>query len=190
MAGKSLSESMASAAERIQEIVDAAERIAADIRTEAETEAEEYLEQRRRDADQLTVERSRELQEISATLADHATRVKEQAEDLVRSVDAAVAKMTAAPPEVKDVPPLAAAPDPESDAADVPPAGAPRPTAYAGKGGNSENPSGTREDALVRATQMAVAGHERAEIEAALASEFGIEEPGPLVDDILGAEAS
>jgi hypothetical protein len=37
---------------------------------------------------------------------------------------------------------------------------------------------------------MAVAGHERAEIEAALASEFGIEEPGPLVDDILGAEAS
>jgi len=36
---------------------------------------------------------------------------------------------------------------------------------------------------------MAVAGHERAEIESALTSEFGIASPGPLVDDILGAEA-
>ncbi len=71
----------------------------------------------------------------------------------------------------------------------------PRPMAYPGNPQPAAEPQtaasegGNREDALVRATQMAVAGHDRSEIESALASEFGIAEPGGIVDDILGAEA-
>jgi len=133
MAEKSLSESMAGAADRIQEIVDAAERVAADIRAEAEAEADRYLEARRRDADQLTVTRSHELQELSATIVGHATRVKQQAEELVRSLDAAIEKMSAAPPSDAAAKPVIeprALPDPAPSPRIE---RGPRPIAYSGR---------------------------------------------------------
>jgi len=45
---------------------------------------------------------------------------------------------------------------------------------------------GSREEALLKATQMAVAESSRAEIEEALRSDFGIENPQGIVDEVLG----
>jgi hypothetical protein len=42
------------------------------------------------------------------------------------------------------------------------------------------------EEVLLRATQMAIAGSSRDEIASALRAEFGIADPGPIVDGILG----
>ena len=44
------------------------------------------------------------------------------------------------------------------------------------------------EDALLRAAHLAVRGTARGEIEAALREEFGLLDPGPVVDEILGAD--
>jgi hypothetical protein len=41
---------------------------------------------------------------------------------------------------------------------------------------------------LLRAAQMAVAGSSREEIERALRAELGIGDPGPIVDELLGAQ--
>src|SRR5204862_3030033 len=47
--------------------------------------------------------------------------------------------------------------------------------------------SGTaREEALLRATQMAIRGRPRSEIEAMLGRELGIANPAEIVDQILG----
>jgi hypothetical protein len=45
---------------------------------------------------------------------------------------------------------------------------------------------GSREEALLKATQMAVADSSSAEIEEALRSDFGIENPQGIVDEVLG----
>ncbi len=42
------------------------------------------------------------------------------------------------------------------------------------------------EEAVLRATQMAVAGSSRSEIEATLSDEFGLADATPVVNDILG----
>jgi hypothetical protein len=46
------------------------------------------------------------------------------------------------------------------------------------------------EEALLRATQMAVAGNDRAEIERTLEAEFGITDPHFITDELLGPTGS
>jgi hypothetical protein len=49
---------------------------------------------------------------------------------------------------------------------------------------------GVTEEAMLVATEMAVSGSDRDEIEAALRERFGTTDPGPIVDHILGAGRS
>jgi hypothetical protein len=44
------------------------------------------------------------------------------------------------------------------------------------------------EDAVLRATQMAVAGNSREEIETVLRTEFGVSDPASVTNEILGPE--
>jgi hypothetical protein len=197
---------MAEATQRIEAIIDTAERVAGEIESEARADADRYLEQRRRDADRLVEDRAAKLRELSTDVAEHAETVQRDVrvllDELARAAEHAdqVGVPTPAPEAAE--PPAAHAPESQPTSAATPPdAQGPRPVAYPGTGagpGVSRFPSASSvaadesvpEEALLRATQMAVAGNDRAEIERTLAAEFGVESPGTIVDEILGPASS
>lgn len=209
-----LKRSVLEATNRIQGIVDMAECAAAEIRAEAEAEAERYLATRRAEADRLVEVRAREITELLAPLLDAAGRLRADAEQLASHADrtlAAVRGSSAAEPveapsrsrffERRPPPPHEPDPPPEVRA-DPPPAPRPppEPTAYPGTAATPvEEPAApapepelpvviaSEEAALLRATQMAVAGSGREEIAAALRDKFGIADPGPVVERVLGS---
>lgn len=103
-----------------------------------------------------------------------------------------------APPEAPEPPPPAR-PSPafaakSKDGPRLPLGGSsPMPVAYPGRGAAAPSPAAepapapaVPEEALLRATQMAVGGSSREEIERTLSDEFGLEDASPVVDDILG----
>jgi hypothetical protein len=191
---------MAEATQRIEEIVDEAERVAGEIESEARAEADRFLEQRRRDADRLVEERAAKLRELSAAVAEHAETVQRDVrvllDELGRAADhtsqVGVPAPSAPQPASPPAPPAPEVPGSPPDNQ------GPRPFAYPGTGagrGAPQAPSAAAdesvpEEALLRATQMAVAGNDRAEIERTLAAEFGVESPGTIVDEILGPAGS
>jgi len=147
--------------ERVQEIVDSAERVAEEIRTEAETSAASYLRERRREADRLVEEGTRELAERTRVLSERAERLWREATEL-----AAEFRQAATSLEDEDrAQPAMPEPAPEG-----PP-----------ESGRRRAPG----DAVLRATQLAVAGRDRDEIVAAIASEFALDDPGALVEEVL-----
>jgi outer membrane biosynthesis protein TonB len=82
--------SVGQATDRIHEIVDAAERLAAQIRADAEAEAREYLERRKAEADALAAERDQALDELTRKLADTAEQFKHQAARMLADLDSAI----------------------------------------------------------------------------------------------------
>jgi hypothetical protein len=171
--GSELRRSVSEVTARIEEIIDAAERVAESIRAEAEAEATRYVAEREREADRMAEERARELGELAEVLAERARYVSEQVEGLAQALERTVASirgsgMPSGSPEAG----LTGGEQPEP-----PSAHSPR------SGGGAEEP-------LLRATQMAVAGSERTEIERMLRREFGVEEPNLIVDQILGRSGS
>jgi hypothetical protein len=165
-----LRRSVTEATARIQEIIDAAERVAEEIRADAEAEASRYLDERKRDADRLAEEQARRLSELSDLLAERARYVREQVEALTDALERTVANIRAG-----TTPPAAAETEPPvaGEEREAPPQ-------------TSVRDSGGVEEPLLRATQMAVGGSERGEIERTLRREFGVEEPNAIVDRILG----
>ena len=85
-----LSRSVSEATERIHEIIDAAEKVASEIRTEAETEAQKYLAERRREADRAAEERTESLDRLTKTVADIGEQFKHQAERMIAELDRAI----------------------------------------------------------------------------------------------------
>jgi hypothetical protein len=164
-----LGKSISSAAEKIQEIVDAAERVALDIRAEAETEAARYREDRRREADASVEERTRRFEELSASLSEHAERVRAEVASLSAELGRAVDELRRRDSQAPVVPVTYPGTDARQGARD--------------DGTETPVPAG----ALIRAAQMAVAGNSRAEIEATLRDEFELSDPGAVTDDILGS---
>jgi hypothetical protein len=183
----SLRESVAGATERIQVIVEAAERAAAGVIEDAEVQARRYLEESRNRADRLAGERAKAMTEISDALINQAHEVKRQSDQLIAALDKArtdLEERGGGAPGLSEV------------GADVPlrPAtpGPPREVSYLKAvevTGDVAQSAGPSAGARLLATQMAVAGSSRDEIEQRLRSEFGIEEPGPMLDAILGPEA-
>jgi hypothetical protein len=197
-----LRRSVSEATGQIQEIVDAAERVAEEIRAGAEADAAAYLEERRRDVDRVTEEHARQLAELADSLAGEVEAVRQDVRRVTRALEDAIAKIRAMPAGLSTGEPPPAADEGAEPAAVAasPPAseaerqGGPRPVAYPGRAvaqaassaaANPASGSGS-EEPLLRATQMAVAGSERAEIEDALRREFGIADPGSIADQILG----
>jgi hypothetical protein len=163
--------------EQIQEILDTAERVAEDIRRQAESDANAKLERSRREADLLVSDQLARTRRVVRTLRTQLRDLADEAETIERDFERTVAsrsddRSTVSPrPEVSgraSTGPVAysgtarTAADAERDSVDV-----------------------SREAALVRAAQLAVAGEGRATIEASLRTEFGLENPTPLVDEIL-----
>ncbi|MDP9483791.1 MAG: hypothetical protein M3P84_11290, partial [Chloroflexota bacterium] len=111
-------------------------------------------------------------------LREGQARIRDRTADLAREIDAVLGLLT----ELRGARDADAAPT-GSPAVAYPGAGQP-PAASSGFDGRSEA-------ALLRATQLAVAGSGRGEIEARLLSEFDLADPGAVIDEILGAsEAS
>ncbi len=182
-ASSELRRSLGQATDRIHEIIDAAERVAIEIRSDAEAEATAYLAERRREADALAAERTRSLDALASTLAESAERFKRQAAGMLADLDRVIeqarsgggesnSSSTPEPP----VAPLRAAPEPE-DAAPAPALAADRP---------SQSEGDQTSEALLRATQMAVTGKERDEIVAALRADFPGVDADAVTDEILG----
>jgi hypothetical protein len=164
--GTTARRSLAGVGDRVQEILDDAERAAEEIRAEAEeiraaaeTASAEYLAERRREADRLVEERLERLGELTESLSAQAASVEREASVLAAEVSDAVGRLKAV------------------DAGSV--------TAISATAGD-----GVSEQAVLRATQMAVTGADRAEIEKTLREDFEIANPGPIVDQLLDRESA
>ncbi len=210
-ASSELRRSVGQATERIHEIIDAAERVAVEIRSDAEAEAERYLEERRREADRLAGERTAALDQLTKTLANSAERFKHQAEQMLADLDRVISEARAgvyrngalaaveteaepapeprpAEPELRSV-----VPEPEPELRPVEPEPSePSRIVSTYSGSEAETPAADADsadqtsEALLRATQMAVTGQDRAEIAAALRADFPGVDTDAIVDEILG----
>jgi hypothetical protein len=204
---------MTTASERIQVIIDAAEKAAAGIIEDAEVQARRYLDETRRRADELGVERAKAISDLTDSLISQAETVKRQSDDLISALDDAKGEIAArvepqieiaAPPtaQVSQLPrkqePQLQAVHPVTNSLQVtrveealetqapePLRAAPDPTADRKAGFGGPIPA----SAKLLATQMAVAGSSRDEIETRLRSEYGIDDAGSMLDAILGMGA-
>lgn len=176
----------ANTAQRLQEIVEAAERAAEGVIDDAEAQARRYLEEARARADQEAEGRLGALSELTDSLLEEAAALRNQAERLqatleeakARLQDAAPADAPAGEPErprvakVSHLTPLAAVEGGETAAPEE--LVTPRQRSAAG--------------ARLLATQMAVSGSSREEIEQRLRNGFEIEDTSAILDAILGPE--
>ncbi len=176
-----------SAAERLGEIVEAAERAAASVIDDAEAEARRYLSEARVEADRLVAERLSSLSELTDSLIAGAESIRRQSESLLGSLEEARRLLDSEPRR-----PHAAR---GSHLSAVAPVAEPRP---GGTGLRAAEPPaadrgaagahGSAAGARLLATQMAVSGAGREEIEARLRSGFEIEDTAAILDAILGPE--
>ena len=178
-------------AERLEAIVEAAERAAEGVIDDAEAQARRYLQESREQAERESSGRVEALSGLTDSLLEEAGALRRQAERLQATLEEAKRRLeegilTEAPetPEERlDHPPApiskvmhltpVAAPIAEAEAV------APDPGAASGN-----NAAGAR----LLATQMAVSGSSREEIAHRLRSGFDIEDATAILDAILGPE--
>lgn len=163
------------AAERLNTIVEAAERAAQSVIDDAEAQARQYLDEARAEADRVSAERADELEATIEALLAEAVTLRDGAARMVEALQSAQERLggvgEATPEETEEpaVPRLAAVehlrPAPTPSTGEAPGAGA-----------------------RLLATQMAISGCSREEIAERLGNEFGIEDTRPILDAILGAE--
>ena len=175
--GAELRRSMAIAAERVDEIISTAHQMAEQIRREAEAEADRLVEIRRREADLLAQER---LVSARAALGKLRAEIDQIEERILEESPAASASAPAPAAEPLEQDPYPRGPQ------------AVETSAYPGVGGDRDRQetdrprwSDQRAAALIRASQLAVQGETRERIEIVLRDDFGIDQPGEIVDEIL-----
>lgn len=171
----------ADTAERLEAIVEAAERAAETVINDAEAQARQYLAQARAEADRAVEGRLTEVSELIETLLGQATLLRQEAERLQATLEEARARIGSG--EAVGVP--------SAREAERPAPTAPRLRAVA----QGEEPGlaaeATRDNAAgarLLATQLAVSGSSREEIAARLRTGFEIEDTGAILDAILGPE--
>ena len=157
-----------SAAERLGTIVEAAERAAESVIDDAETQARRYLAEAEAEADRIVNERLAGQSQLIESLLIQAEALREEAERMVASLERARAELGV---EVVEAPATAEAPRPRLAAVAEP-----------------EDGRGSLAGARLLATQMAVSGSSREEIELRLRNGFKIDDPTPILDAILGPE--
>ncbi|HEX5609845.1 MAG TPA: hypothetical protein VFX45_07125 [Solirubrobacterales bacterium] len=164
---------VASAAERIGAIVEAAERAAESVIDDAEAQARQYLDESRAEADREAAERRSAQAELIASLLAEAEALREQAGQMVESLRRAEEELAGKPgsgdgsearTETARASHLSAVADPE------------------------EERGGSLAGARLLATQMAVSGSSREEIALRLKTGFEIDDPAAILDAILGPE--
>jgi vacuolar-type H+-ATPase subunit H len=156
--------SAAEAAQRLATIVDAAERAASSVIDDAEVQARQHLEEARARADRIVAERLREMADQLREMADQLDAVGQldlsSAEEVSEDENGKRRDLHLRPVET----------DAEAD----------------GKSHASRN-SGSA-GARLLATQMAVSGASRKEIDMRLRSGFEIEDTSEILEAILGPE--
>jgi len=180
-----------STAERLAAIVEAAERAAVKVIDDAEEEARDRLEQAEAEAEQLIAGRLAELDELTDSLISQASTVRAQSEQLIASLEEARRRLGPGREHGLDSEPNRydrqgqEAPRPSHLTAVDPVAepATPAPTELRPATGEA-----TAAGARLLATQMAVSGSSREEIEARLRNGFEIEDTAAIVDAILGPE--
>lgn len=228
-----LKRSVTQATERISEIITAAEQVALDIRTDAETQARNYVAAQQREIDRVVGERSSALDRMTETLIESAERFRRQAEAMLTNLDtvidearqaldtdrAVIGRPTDIPelelaptpvatpefrpepgftpmPERPSEPEPAPEPEPELEVAETPAADEPaadepvRLAAYQGTSVAEEADEASSDDsaeAMLRATQMAIAGNTRDEIARVLESDFPGVDSQQVLNEILGS---
>jgi vacuolar-type H+-ATPase subunit H len=185
------------AADRIEAVVEAAERAAESVIDDAEKQARSYLSEAQAEADRAVAERLASLSALTDMLLTQAEAIGRQAEGLLASLEAAKAEIEADSGERPDVPddpgdrrrpgrgahlsaveglgsgvPSEAEPEQDSILAPEP----------------REDRRGTPAGARLLATQMAVSGNSREEIELRLRNGFDIDDTTSILDAILGPE--
>jgi hypothetical protein len=80
--------------DRMQTVIDAAERAADAIRHDAEEQARRHLSEAQRKADRMTAERVRLISELTDDLIRHAATVREHSEQMVRALEDAIGSVT------------------------------------------------------------------------------------------------
>jgi len=172
----------ADTAERLEAIVEAAERAAESVIDEAETQARRYLAQARAEAERLPEGRAAGLAELIDSLLGQAVSLRQEAERLQTTLEEAKGLI-----ETGEAP-VGPAPSEEPQEQEQPEV--PRLRAVSEQEPQSEE-EGRRDDAAgarLLATQMAVSGSSREEIELRLRNRFEIENADAILDAILGPE--
>ena len=144
---------VSSVGERVETVLEAAERAAADIRKDAERWAEQHMEETRRRADELAAQRVQQLSSITDELLARAQAVVRQSDDLIGALNVASRRAPSVPP-----------PSPKANN-DYEPAGV------------------VSDGARLLAAQMAVAGSNREKVGLRLREEFGIDDPSAILDE-------
>jgi vacuolar-type H+-ATPase subunit H len=192
-----------STAARLAEIVASAERAAKQVIDEAEEEARSRVADAQGEADRIVAERLAGLSELIEEIDAQAAALRRQAEALQRALADAKAGLDGAGSSAGPVPegPRPLAPE----AGDRKPLGpslsiveSPRDDERRGEPGRATESQVLDADAIVSggtpagarllATQMAVSGSSRAEIESRLRDGFAIKDTRSILDAILGPE--
>jgi len=169
---KKQQELRATTAERLEAIVEAAERAAESVIDDAEEQARRHLAQAKAEADRVGEGRTAGFSELLETLLGQASALRQEAERLEATLEEAQARLQTGEPGEQPPPPprlraIAAAEEPEPVAED-----------------RRSDAAGAR----LLATQLAVSGSSREEIEDLLRSRFEIEDTKAILDAILGPE--
>jgi cell division septum initiation protein DivIVA len=174
-------------AERLEAIVEAAERAAESVIDDAEAQARRYLAQARAEAERQSSDRAGELSQLIDTLLGQAIALQRDAERLQVTLEVARDRALGEPGEEEqeeaEPPRIDRAPVPRLRAVDEPEA---RPEAPAEPAAPvpQADPAGAR----LLATQLAVSGSSREEIAERLRNGFEIEDTDAILDAILGPE--
>jgi cell division septum initiation protein DivIVA len=161
-------------AERLEAIVEAAERAAEGVIDDAEAQARRYLAQARAEADRMAESQGGGLGDLIETLLDQAISLRREAERLQATLEEAKQRI-----------------EPRETAEPVEPAEAPRLRAVSAEEAPAPQPLERRPDASgarLLATQLAVSGSSREEIAERLRNGFEIEDTDAILDAILGPE--
>jgi len=180
---KKQKELRATTAERLEAIVEAAERAAGSVIDDAEAQARRYLTQARAEADRITDRRMEDLSHLIDALLGQAASLQREAERMQTVLEEAKFRIDPEQPDESRPQP----PQPEEP---VPPPEVPR-LRVAGSEEPQLDPEARPADAAgarLLATQMAVSGSSREEIDQRLRNRFEIEDPSPILDAILGPE--
>ena len=182
----------ASTAERLEAIVEAAERAAEKVIDDAEVEARRYLAEAQAEADRQTSARLSSLSDLTDSLLGQAAELRRRAERLQSALEGAKDRIEAGDRGVAwdaDVDDAAAGAAPRSHGVHltaVDPIDAEETGSVDAAADRDER--GTPAGARLLATQMAVSGSSREEIEKRLRSGFQIEDTASILDAILGPE--
>lgn len=171
----------ATTAERLEAIVEAAERAAESVIDDAEAQARKHLAQARAEADRLAAGRVSDLSELVDSLLGQALSLRQEAERLQATLEEAKARVEAVEEPEERVEHLQQPQEPKT----------PRLRAVASEEASAAEVEPKRSDAAgarLLATQMAVQGGSREEIEQRLRNDFEIEDTEAILDAILGPE--